>query len=52
VTHEPDDSVWFTVRSFSRGSTPFYRLVSPLLRYQQRRMTKRYLRALLPGRSA
>jgi len=52
VTHEPDDSVWFTVRAFSRGSTVFYRLVSPLLRYQQRRMTKRYLRALLPGRAA
>jgi uncharacterized protein (UPF0548 family) len=52
VTHEPDDSVWFTVRAFSRGSTMFYRAVSPLLRRQQRLMTKRYLRALLPGRAA
>jgi uncharacterized protein (UPF0548 family) len=52
VTHEPDDSVWFTVRSFSRGSTLLYRAVSPLLRRQQRLMTKRYLRALLPGRTA
>ncbi len=51
VVHEPDDSVWFTVRAFSRASTWFYRLGTPILRRRQRMMTRRYLRALLPGRT-
>jgi uncharacterized protein (UPF0548 family) len=51
VTHEPDDSVWLTVRSFSRASSWQYRLATPALRSVQRSMTKRYLRSLLPGRT-
>jgi uncharacterized protein (UPF0548 family) len=51
VVREPDDSVFFVVRSFSRASTWWYRLGTPLLRFQQRAMTRRYLRALLPGRT-
>ncbi|HWU46651.1 MAG TPA: DUF1990 domain-containing protein [Humibacter sp.] len=48
VEHRDDDSVWFVLRSFSRGANPFYRLCTPLLRAQQRKYTKRYLRALHP----
>jgi uncharacterized protein (UPF0548 family) len=51
VVHEPDDSVWFVVRSISRASTWFFRLGSPVVRLRQRAMTRRYLRALLPGRT-
>jgi len=43
-----DDSVWFTLRSFSRPSTWYYRLASPYLRFQQERFTRRYLRSLHP----
>lgn len=43
-----DDSVWFTLRSFSRPSTWYYRLAAPVLRVQQERFTRRYLRALHP----
>lgn len=48
VEHREDDSVWLVLRSFSRASNGFYRLLSPVLRAQQRRYTKRYLRALHP----
>lgn len=48
VEHRDDDSVWFVLRSFSRASNGLYRLGSPMLRAQQRRYTKRYLRALHP----
>jgi Uncharacterized protein conserved in bacteria len=48
VEHRSDDSVWFVLRSFSRASNLWYRLGSPVLRAQQRRYTKRYLRALHP----
>lgn len=51
VSHEPDDSVWLTVRSFSRPSSTLYRLGYPVVRFMQNRMTQRYLRALLPGRT-
>ncbi len=47
-----DGSVWFVLRAFSRPSTWFYRLGSPVLRLAQRRFTARYLRALHPARSA
>ncbi|PJJ63366.1 DUF1990 family protein [Compostimonas suwonensis] len=43
-----DDSVWFTVRSFSRPSTWYYRAVTPVVRAVQARVVKRYLRALHP----
>lgn len=43
-----DDSVWLTVRSFSRPSSWRYWLVWPFVRLQQRRFTRRYLRALHP----
>ncbi|MFO7690642.1 MAG: DUF1990 domain-containing protein [Cryobacterium sp.] len=43
-----DDSVWLTIRAFSRPSTWLYRLVWPVMRLQQKRFTQRYLRALHP----
>jgi len=43
-----DDSVWFTLRSFSRPSTWYYRLAYPFLRFQQEQFTRRYLRSLHP----
>ncbi|KQV07883.1 DUF1990 family protein [Leifsonia sp. Root112D2] len=52
VEHRDDDSVWLVVRALSRPATWYYRLVAPLLRLQQRRFTKRYLRSLLPTRVA
>lgn len=51
VEHHADDSVWVVIRSFSKPSTWYYRLGSPLLRWQQRKATKAYLRALLPARA-
>ena len=48
VEKRDDDSVWLTVRAFSRAGTWYYRLVWPILRRQQRKFTKRYLRALHP----
>ncbi|TFC53308.1 DUF1990 domain-containing protein [Cryobacterium sp. TMT1-21] len=48
VDHREDDSVWLTIRAFSRPSTWFYRLGAPVLRLQQAKFTKRYLRALHP----
>lgn len=52
VEHRDDDSVWIVVRAFSRPSHWYLRLATPLLRLQQRRLTNRYLRALLPARTA
>lgn len=51
VEHRDDDSVWIVVRSFSRPSRWYLRPAAPLLRLQQRRLTRRYLRALLPART-
>ena len=48
VEHRDDDSVWLTIRSFSRASTWYYRLAWPVLRFQQAKFTKLYLRALHP----
>jgi len=48
VEHRSDDSVWLTIRAFSRPSTWYYRLASPVLRLQQAKFTRRYLRALHP----
>lgn len=47
-----DDSVWLTIRAFSRPSTWYYRLAYPILRIQQARFTRRYLRALHPAGAA
>lgn len=47
-----DNSVWLTIRAFSRPANGFYRLIAPVLRQQQARFMKRYLRALLPARAA
>jgi len=52
VEHLSDDSVWIVVRAFSRPSTWFYRLGSPVLRIMQARATRRYLRALMPSKGA
>lgn len=52
VEHRDDDSVWIVVRAFSRPSRWYLRLAAPFPRLQQRRLTKRYLRALLPARTA
>lgn len=48
VEHRADDSVWLTIRAFSRPSTWYYRLAAPILRFQQAKFTRRYLRALHP----
>ncbi len=48
VEMHDDDSVWLTIRAFSRPSTWYYWLAYPILRLQQARFTKRYLRALHP----
>lgn len=47
-----DGSVWFVLRAFSRPSSTFYRLTAPILRLVQRHYTAKYLRSLLPVRSA
>ena len=52
VARHEDDSVWLTVRAFSRPSTWYYRLVWPILRMQQARFTRSYLRALHPAGAA
>ena len=41
-----DDSVWITIRAFSRPSSRFWRAVAPVLRITQEFYTRRYLRAL------
>jgi uncharacterized protein (UPF0548 family) len=46
VERRADDSVWITVRAFSRPSTRGWRAVSPLLRLVQAYFTRRYLAAL------
>lgn len=48
VERHDDDSVWLTIRAFSRPSTWYYRLAWPILRLQQAKFTSRYLRALHP----
>jgi uncharacterized protein (UPF0548 family) len=50
VEHLSDDSVWLVIRAFSRPSTWYYRLATPVLRVMQARITKRYLGALMPSR--
>ncbi|GAA3864612.1 hypothetical protein GCM10022381_05570 [Leifsonia kafniensis] len=52
VEKHDDDSVWLTIRSFSQPSTWKYRLVAPFLRFQQAKITKKYLHALHPSAGA
>ncbi|WP_306318692.1 MULTISPECIES: DUF1990 family protein [unclassified Streptomyces] len=46
VEREPDGSVWFRVRAFSRPGNWYARLGGPVTRGVQRWMTGRYLRAI------
>lgn len=46
VERRPDDSVWLTVRAFSRPATAWLRLAAPALRLAQELYTARYLGAL------
>ena len=48
VERRDDDSVWLTVRSFSRAAGGGRVLLAPFARGSQSRLTKRYLRALHP----
>lgn len=52
VEQREDGTVWLVVKSLSRPSNGFYRMVSPVLRIVQSRITTKYLRSLLPARSA
>jgi uncharacterized protein (UPF0548 family) len=52
IERHDDDSIWLTIRAFSRPSTWYYRLAWPVLRVQQAKITKRYLRALHPAGAA
>lgn len=46
VERRPDDSVWLTVRAFSRPASALFRIGSPAMRLLQAVYTARYLRAL------
>jgi uncharacterized protein (UPF0548 family) len=46
VEHRDDDSVWITVRAFSRPANRWWWSVYPVLRIAQEYYTRRYLRAL------
>ena len=46
VEHRDDDSVWITIRAFSRPATRWWWVVNPALRVAQEFYTRRYLRAL------
>ena len=52
VEHREDDSVWLVIRTFSQPSTGRWKIAGPLVRFQQRAYTKRYLRALHPAAAA
>jgi uncharacterized protein (UPF0548 family) len=52
VEQRDDGSVWLTIRAFSRPANGWYRLASPILRRNQSKYTKRYLRALHPVSAA
>jgi uncharacterized protein (UPF0548 family) len=46
IEHRDDDSVWITVRAFSRPANRWWWAVYPVLRVVQEYYTRRYLRAL------
>lgn len=43
-----DDSVWLTMRSFSRAAGGMRKMIAPVVLVSQSQLTKRYLRALHP----
>ncbi len=47
LEHRADDSIWLTIRAFSRPPTLWWRAVDPALRRVQAAITQRYERALL-----
>jgi uncharacterized protein (UPF0548 family) len=49
LEHRDDDSVWFTVRAFTRPLTLTYRLLPVLDRRRRKRLTQAYLRSLSPA---
>lgn len=44
-----DDSVWLTVRQLGQPADARLRLLAPLLRWQQAKLTQRFLKALHPA---
>jgi len=46
VERRPDESVWLTIRSFSRPANRWFWAAYPLLRMMQAIFTERYKRAL------
>jgi len=46
IEHRDDDSVWLTIRAFSRPANGWWWCVYPVLRVMQEYYTRRYLRAL------
>lgn len=52
VEKHPDDSVWLTIRAFSRPSTWYFTALWPIVRLHQARFTRLYLRALHPAGAA
>ena len=52
LEHRDDDSVWLTVRSFSRPSSFGWRLLSPVSALVRKDITAKYLRALHPINAA
>ncbi|MBX3100059.1 MAG: DUF1990 domain-containing protein [Salinibacterium sp.] len=46
IEHRADDSVWIVVRSFSRPSTRWWKVLGPGVRIAQLILTRRYLAAL------
>lgn len=44
-----DDSVWITVRQLGQPADARLRLLAPLLRWQQAKLTQRFLKALHPA---
>lgn len=46
-----DGTVWFVVRAFSRPASRLSWFGYPVLRWAQSRITRKYLRSLLPARS-
>lgn len=50
VEHRDDNTVWLVLRAFSRPGNWFYRLFSPALKAQQKRIFTKFQRSLLPGR--
>jgi uncharacterized protein (UPF0548 family) len=46
IEHRDDDSVWITIRAFSRPANRWWWAINPFLRIAQEYYTRRYLRSL------